>query len=209
VTLKRSFTEGKWTTLVLPFSVTTAQLEDAFDYASECEIAKIKSMNVTQGNGSIHYTTVSSIEANKPVLAKIKPNANGEYVFTGVTVVAPTSVVSTSTDESVEMHGVYKTTGYTQISSDSYFLSGGKFYDWSWMNAMSPFSAYILPVGENAQSVQSISFDDEATGIVNVNGNANGNGNANENESYNLAGQRVTKEYNGIVIIKGKKVLKR
>ena len=27
-----------------------------------------------------------------------------------------------------------------------------------------------------------------------------------ENESYNLAGQRVTKEYNGIVIIKGKKV---
>ncbi|MBO6234810.1 MAG: hypothetical protein J6N43_05240, partial [Prevotella sp.] len=57
-------------------------------------------------------------------------------------------------------------------------------------------------VGENAQYVQSISFDDEATGVVNV----NGNGNANENESYNLAGQRVTKEYNGIVIIKGKKV---
>ena len=212
VTLRRSFTEGKWTTLVLPFRVTTEQLVAAFDNADECELAKIKSMSVAQGKGSIHYTTVSSIEANKPVLAKIKPNASGEYVFNGVKVVAPTSVVSTSTDGKVEMHGVYKTTGYTQISSDSYFLSGGKFYDWSYLSNMSPFSAYILPVGENAHSVQYISFDDEATGIVNVNGNgnvngnANGNGNANENESYNLAGQRVTKEYNGIVIIKGKKV---
>jgi hypothetical protein len=190
---------------VLPFRVTTEQLEAAFDHADKCELAKIKSMNVdAQGKGSIHYTTVSSIEANKPVLAKIKPNASGKYVFNGVMVVAPESVVSTSTDESVEMHGVYKTTGYTQISEDAYFLSGGKFYDWSYLNAMSPFSAYILPVGENAQSIQSISFDDEATGVENV--NANGNVNANENESYNLAGQRVTKEYNGIVIIKGKKV---
>jgi len=208
VTLKRSFTEGKWTTLVLPFRVTAEQLNAAFTNASECELAKIKSMSVAQGKGSIHYTTVSSIEANKPVLAKIKPNANGEYVFTGVMVEAPESVVSTSTDGKVEMHGVYKTTGYTQISSDSYFLSGGKFYDWSYLNAMSPFSAYILPVGANTQSIKSISFAEDATGIVNVNGNvnANGNGNANENESYNLAGQRVTKEYNGIVIIKGKKV---
>ena len=205
VTLRRNFTEGNWTTLVLPFSVTTEQLVAAFDNADKCELAKIKSMSVdAQGKGSIHYTTVSSIEANKPVLAKIMPNESGKYVFSGVMVVNPTSVVSTSTDKNVEMHGVYKTTGYTQISEDAYFLSGGKFYDWSYLSNMSPFSAYILPVGANAQSIQSINFEDEATGIENV--NANGNGNANENESYNLAGQRVTKEYNGIVIIKGKKV---
>ena len=204
VTLKRSFTEGKWTTLVLPFSVTTEQLNAAFTYASECEIAKIKSMNVTQGNGSIHYTTVSSIEANKPVLAKIKPNANGEYVFNGVTVVAPTSVVSTSTDKNVEMHGVYKTTGYTQINDGAYFLSGGKFYDWSYLNAMSPFSAYILPVGANAQSIKSISFAEDATGINETLRYENET--LRYENSYNLAGQKVNENYNGIVIIKGKKV---
>ena len=205
VTLRRNFTDGKWTTLVLPFSVKTQQLVAAFDHADECELAKITSMNVdTQGKGSIHYTTVSSITANEPVLAKIKPNESGKYVFNGVTVVAPTSVVSTSTDGKIEMHGVYKTTGYTQINDGAYFLSGGKFYDWSYLNAMSPFSAYILPVGTNTQSIKSISFAEDATGIENVNANANVN--ANENESYNLAGQRVTKEYNGIVIIKGKKV---
>ena len=204
VTLKRSFTEGKWTTLVLPFSVTTAQLEDAFDNASECEIAKIKSMNVAQGNGSIRYTTVSSIEANKPVLAKIKPNENGEYVFTGVTVVAPESVVSTSTDGNVEMHGVYKTTGYTEISENAYFLSGGKFYDWSYLNAMSPFSAYILPVGVNTQSIKSISFAEDATGINETLRYENET--LRYENSYNLAGQKVNENYNGIVIIKGKKV---
>ena len=204
VTLKRSFTEGKWTTLVLPFSVNKTQLQAAFDHADDCELAKIKSMNVdAQGKGSIHYTTVSSITANEPVLAKIKPNESGKYVFNGVTVVAPTSVVSTSTDGNIEMHGVYKTTGYTQINDGAYFLSGGKFYDWSWMNAMSPFSAYLLPVGENKPSSLSISM--EETGIENV----NANGNVNDNVNWNLAGQRVTKEYKGIVIIKGKKVLKR
>ena len=217
VTLKRSFTEGKWTTLVLPFSATTAQVVAAFEYPNDCEFANIKSMTVNdQGTGSIRYVTTSHITANTPILAKIKPNDGlsgkegftaDEYVFSGVTVVAPTSVVSTSTDGKVEMHGVYKTTGYTQISSDSYFLSGGKFYDWSYLNAMSPFSAYILPVGANTQSIKSISFAEEATGIVNVNGN--GNGNANGNESYNLAGQKVGKDYSGIVIIKGKKVFKR
>ena len=210
VTLKRSFTEGKWTTLVLPFSVTAEQLEDAFDNANECEIAKIKSMNVdAQGKGSIHYTTVSSIEANKPVLARIKPNESGEYVFSGVTVVNPASdVVSTSEEDgNIEMHGVYKTTSYTQISEDAYFLSGGKFYDWSYLNAMSPFSAYILPVGANAESIQSISFDDEATGINETLRYENET--LRYENSYNLAGQKVNENYNGIVIIKGKKVFGR
>ena len=202
VTFKRSFTANNWSTLVLPFSASAEQVTSAF--GETCKIAKIKSMSVTGGKGEIRLTDVSEITANEPVLVKITPNATDEYVFEDVTVVAPTSVVSTSEDSNIEMHGVYKTTGYTQISEDAYFLSGGKFYDWSWMNAMSPFSAYLLPVGENKPSSLSISM--EETGIVNVNGNANGNGNANENESYNLAGQRVAEGYKGIKIVNGKKV---
>jgi hypothetical protein len=72
---------------------------------------------------------------------------------------------------------------------------------------MSPFSAYILPVGENAQSVQSISFDDEATGVELISNSELGISNA--DCFYNLAGQKVGKDYSGMIIIKGKKVLKR
>ena len=80
------------------------------------------------------------------------------------------------------------------------------------MNAMSPFSAYLLPVGENKPSSLSISM--EETGIENVNDNGfracspehrleRKNANAN---LYNLAGQRVAEGYKGIKIVNGKKV---
>jgi len=198
VTFKRSFTANNWSTLVLPFSASAEQVTSAF--GETCKIAKIKSMSVTGGKGEIRLTDVSEITANEPVLVMITPNAADEYVFEDVTVVAPTSVVSTSTDGKVEMHGVYETTSYTQISEDAYFLSGGKFYDWSYLNAMSPFSAYLLPVGENKPSSLSISM--EETGIENV----NANGNVNDNVNWNLAGQRVAEGYKGIKIVNGKKV---
>ena len=207
VTFKRSFTANNWSTLVLPFSASAEQVTSAF--GETCKIAKIKSMSVTGGKGEIRLTDVSEITANEPVLVKITPNATDEYVFEDVTVVAPTSVVSTSEDSNIEMHGVYKTTGYTQISEDAYFISGGKFYDWSWMNAMSPFSAYLLPVGENKPSSLSISM--EETGIENVNGfracsPEHRLERKNDNVNWNLAGQRVAEGYKGIKIVNGKKV---
>ena len=207
VTFKRSFTANNWSTLVLPFSASAEQVASAF--GETCKIAKIKSMSVTGGKGEIRLTDVSEITANEPVLVKITPNATDEYVFEDVTVVAPTSVVSTSEDSNIEMHGVYKTTGYTQISEDAYFISGGKFYDWSWMNAMSPFSAYLLPVGENKPSSLSISM--EETGIENVNGfracsPEHRLERKNDNVNWNLAGQRVAEGYKGIKIVNGKKV---
>ena len=215
VTLRRNFTEGKWATLVLPFDVNATQLEEAFEYADECELANISSMNVdAKGKGRIRYITVNSIEANKPVLARIKPNESGKYEFSGVTVVAvdPASVVSTSSDGNLEMHGVYKQTGYGDISRNAYFLSGGKFYDWSYLNAIPSFSAYILPVGESLPS--SLSFDIEETGINSLRSYENEDEtlryeNENVNEYYNVAGQRVGNGYRGMIIIKGNKVLKR
>lgn len=219
VTFKRNFTEGNWTTLVLPFNVTAAQLGAAFEYANECELANIQSMTVNeQGTGSIRYVTTSSITANKPVLAKIKPNDGlsggsftaNEYVFSGVTVVNPanaSAIAATSTDGNVTMYGVYKTTSYTDIDEDSYYISGGKFYDWSYLNSMAPFTAYLLPTGANTQSVKSISFADNATGINETLRYENETSLRDYENSVNLAGQKVGKGYKGIVIKNGAKVV--
>ncbi|MBR4364955.1 MAG: InlB B-repeat-containing protein [Prevotella sp.] len=51
-----------------------------------------------------------------------------------------------------------------------------------------------------------IGFDGTATGIANVDVNTNDNFDANA-PMYNLAGQRVTKSYKGVVIVNGKKML--
>ncbi|GEM_PF-878836 len=226
VTFKRSFNNGKWTTLVLPFSATTAQVIAAFEYPKDCEFANIKSMTVTaQGTGSIRYVTTSSITANTPILAKIRPNDGlsgkegftaDEYKFTGVPVVNPESadaVTATSTDGNVTMYGVYKNTASAYIDKNSYFLSGGKFYDWSWLSNMTPFTAYIVPQTTSGNALKGLTFEeDSATGIINLNVNPNRNSLSTGEgwgESFNLAGQKVGKEYKGMVIKKGKKVIKK
>jgi hypothetical protein len=224
VTFKRSFNNGKWTTLVLPFNVTAAQLGAAFEYADECELANIQSMTVTaQGTGSISYVTTSHITANTPILAKIKPNDGlsgkegftaNEYVFTGVTVVNPESagaVTATSTDGNVTMYGVYKNTARADIDNNSYFLSGGKFYDWSWLSNMTPFTAYIVPQTTSGNTLNGLTFEeDNATGIINLNVNPNLDSLSHREgwgESFNLAGQKVGKDYQGLKIKKGVKII--
>ena len=204
VTLHRKFTEGNWTTLVLPFDVTTAQLEAAFDYADDCELAKITKMDVDAGgNGSIHFVTVSSITANTPVLAKIKPNADDNYVFNNVTVKEPVTVTYTSEDNSVTMYGVYKATRYDAIDENSFFIGDGKFWDWSYLNAVSPFTAYIVPASQSVNSL-SLYVQDElptaAGAVKEVEVKADG-------AAYNLAGQRVADGYKGIVLKQGRKVV--
>ncbi len=219
VTFKRSFNNGKWTTLVLPFSATTDQVIAAFEYPADCEFANIKSMTVTaQGTGSISYKTTNHITANTPILAKIRPNDGlsgkegftaDEYVFTGVPVVNPESaeaVTATSIDGNVTMYGVYKNTASADIDNNSYFLSGGKFYDWSWLSNMTPFTAYIVPKTTSGNTLKGLTFEeDSATGINETLRYENET--LRYENSFNLAGQKVGKGYKGMVISKGRKVI--
>ena len=220
VTFKRNFTEGNWTTLVLPFSATTAQVVAAFEYPNDCDFANIKSMTVNnQGTGSISYVTTDHITANTPVLAKIKPNDGlsgkqgftaDEYKFTGVTVVNPASadaVTATSNDGNVRMYGVYKNTAKADINESSfYFIAGGKFYDKSWLSNMTPFTAYIVPQTTSGNTLKGLTFEeDSATGI---NETLRYENETLRYENYNLAGQKVGKEYKGMVIKKGKKIIR-
>lgn len=75
-------------------------------------------------------------------------------------------------------------------------------------NAMGANTAYLKVVdsssGSGARSAYF--FDNETTGIANLNVNDNANFNA-DAPMYNLAGQRVGKNYKGVVIVNGKKML--
>ena len=52
--------------------------------------------------------------------------------------------------------------------------------------------------------ISGFTFDDTTTGINGINVNDTFDANA---PMYNLAGQRVTKSYKGVVIVNGKKML--
>ena len=65
----------------------------------------------------------------------------------------------------------------------------------------------IIPAGEIPTSAQNLTFvfEDNTTGINTVNDSrftVNG-------EAYNLAGQKVSESYKGIVIVNGKKMIRK
>ena len=92
-------------------------------------------------------------------------------------------------------------------------LSNGEFHPYSEAGTLAAGKAYLriltaqMPTGGNNAKLI-IVFDGEATGIANLNVNDNDNFDANA-PMYNLAGQRVNKSYKGVVIVNGKKVVRK
>ena len=98
----------------------------------------------------------------------------------------------------------------TEGTNTNLGLSNGEFHPYSAAGTLAAGKAYLqvptaqMPTaGNNARLY--IVLDSEATGIANVDVNANDN--FDNAPMYNLAGQRVTKSYKGVVIVNGKKYI--
>ena len=88
------------------------------------------------------------------------------------------------------------------------FLNSNKFWYSTGQTKMKAFRAYfefidILAEVENAAGVKICVVYDDATGIKTLSDST-----LKGENTYNLAGQRVGKNYKGIVVTKGKKVLR-
>ena len=89
-------------------------------------------------------------------------------------------------------------------------MSNGEFHPYSAAGTLAAGKAYLqvptaqMPSGGNNARLY-IVLDGEATGIANVDVNANDN--FDNAPMYNLAGQKVSKSYKGIVIVNGKKYI--
>lgn len=203
VKLKKTFPEGTWTSLVLPFSATTAQLMEAFpNNAENTEVAVVKEMR----DNRVYFVTQAHIDANSPVLIKVGDvRKDNTYTFTNVTV--KNSTPNTAMTSGIQMKGIYKRTTYLEepLISDRqhlYFIYEGRFYDWSYLSHMSPFSAYIYTEANNAVAgAKPLIFmiDGETTGIRDVKTNDT------DGAEYNSVGQRISKSAKGIHIKNGKK----
>jgi hypothetical protein len=118
VTLTRTIKEGV-NTLVLPFSMTQAEVEDNFGEGSKVYVvSKFE-------NDNISFTTHDGISANMPCLLKATKatEAGTSYLLEGRTIVAGEPVIN-ATDGSVSMIGSYAasitvpTEGYNYIISN-------------------------------------------------------------------------------------------
>ena len=233
VTVNRTFKAGKWTTLVLPFSVSASQVKDVF--GDNTQVLHYRTIEDRTMYFFKHYHQM--IVAGTPVL--VKPGKTDDIVnpeFTNVTIEStevtdrPCNDYNNESDTNYQMVGSYKMQTYNH--GDYYISSEGKVKKLSKTTAELPGTrAYIVgkdaagepaEVGYMARSAYNnpvpTGMDDETTGIdvINVNENATGTANGSDNSVYNLNGQQMRQGNGsleglekGVYVSGGKKIIKK
>ena len=197
VTIARNIKEG-FNTVVLPFDLTSSQVQTAFGTGTE--VYAFSEYSSDPNNVTINFEKVvaGTISANVPVLIKAT-QASTSQVFEGVQVIAPTTDVQVA-GNNVIFKGIYAP---ITVAEGDYFIGNDALCKSAGTTSLKAFRAYI-----DAQDAAGIKMfvggEEIATGIEEVNGQWSM---ANGQSIYNLAGQRISKMQKGINIVNGKKVL--
>lgn len=219
VTVKRTINANEWSTICLPFAMTNAQMKTAFGddvkladmtawESEEDDDEKIVAINVT-------FSEVTAVEANHPYVIKVTSPIT-EFSVNGVDIEVdsePIHQIGTKKANRATMYGTY--VANTVIEEEQLFLSENKFWYSTGNSKMKAFRAcfefadVLDAYYDNATEAKvGITLENpETTGIRTIeNGQLTID---NDAPMYNLAGQKVSKSYKGIVIQNGvKRVIK-
>ena len=202
VTLKRTFNDNAWNTLVLPFDLTADQIAAAF--GADAKVAAYTGATAgADGTYTLNFKEATTITANTPVFIHSAKNQANGYTFTGVEVKDATP---TQTAEGFNFVGTYTA---TTVTVGNYFInSSNKFYKaGDDKTNIKGTRATFEPVGA-ATSAKGLGFnvteDGTTTAINSITMQEELNVNA---PMYNLAGQQVTKAYKGVILQNGKKFI--
>lgn len=202
VTLKRTFNDNAWNTLVLPFDLTAEQITAAF--GADAKVAAYTGATAgADGTYTLNFTEATTITANTPVFIHSAQNQANGYTFTGVEVKDATP---TQTAEGFNFVGTYTA---TTVPVGNYFInSSNKFYKaGDDKTNIKGTRATFEPVGA-AATAKGLGFnvteDGTTTAINSITMQEELNANA---PMYNLAGQQVTKAYKGVILQNGKKFI--
>ena len=199
-----------WNTLVVPFDLTRAQLEEAF--GEGVQVAKYTDFNKP---ANIKFVTTTG-DVTRANLLLVKPTATvTNPIFKGVTLeegkayTYPESYSNYSDGTSFTIEGRFA----KQVIGDSdefgkvYFLNKqGQFtHPTAEGNVIRGFRWFIqLKTPDSTGAKVTLDLDGEATSIEAID---NGEQASGKQEIFNLAGQRVQKAQKGIYIVNGKKVV--
>lgn len=189
-TYTRSVTNGNFGTICLPFNATV-EGADIFTISSK----------VLGPNDEVKYINLAPV-ANKEIAA------GNAYIFkaTGSTL---TATLSGNYSDAIAANGMMGNISSTKVAvaSGNFIVKDNKIYKAGEYVVCGQYKGYIVPGSinvANARGTYFMGFEDETTGIANVDINDNFDANA---PMYNLAGQRVGKNYKGVVVVNGKKVV--
>lgn len=223
VRVLRTINADSWSTICLPFAMTTAQVQEAF--GNDAQLADFTGYTTTEDGDDIvgitvNFSPVTAIEVNHPYIIKVSSPVT-EFTVDGVDIEPesePCVALGTTTGKGnkavyhpMDFIGTYVADFdfFSAAQIKAIFLSGNSFF-YATTNTMhmKAFRAYfdfddVLTEVENAAIRMFVNIDGEETRIENLNVNDNLN-----NTIYDLSGRRVSKTQHGVYIVNGKKVLK-
>ena len=196
VTLTRTLVANKWNTFCVPFETELA--------GTALEGATVKAVGTIEGN-VINLVDADKIEAGVPYLVMPTTGDIENPTFKNVTI-SVTTPIEAGNDE-YKFVGTYspKPINKSDFGKIWGVTAEGKLAKINANTTMKGLRAYfVFPTNTAAAK---LNFDDETTGINNIETNATVNG-----KVYNLNGQYVGNSLNGlkkgIYVVNGKKVIK-
>ena len=210
VTLHRTFNDGAWNTLVLPFDMAPQQIDEVF--GENVQVAEYVGTEATEAENMYNLVfskkTTDGITANVPVMIYGVTKAQDDlYTIEDVTIKVPTSLTKADPEGRIDFVANY-TPGMALQLNDFFIASDNNFYKKTEEHntdvTLKALRGVFRPI-EQPDEVKVLGFfvDDEATGIVQVQSTSE----KVQDSIYDLQGRRVAQPAQGLYIIGGKKVL--
>ena len=187
--LTRSIAANKWSTIVLPFAMTSEQLTSAFG-------SGVKVAELTSGDAeTLTFSTVTSTVANQPYAIKVATDFTSATI-NGVTIESATPSQAVGDWQFVGTYSLVK-----NLASGNYYFKDNKLYQATGTQKMKPFRGYFHYTGGGRAPSLNLVIDGTVTGIE----DAVKSEEIRDKSFFNLAGQRISQPKKGLYIVNGKK----
>jgi hypothetical protein len=190
VELSRPIASGQWNTLCVPFNMSADQIESVFGVGTSVAVFS------NAENDVVNFSTANEITAGIPCIL-YPANTVNKISLSNIPLknfLAPGSVKSTD----YTFVGTLATT--SPAGTIFYFANGNQIKELTADGSIKAFRAYFA---SNGQEARLFSVDGIITAINTIKDEIQ----PDNTPAYNISGQRVSKNYKGIVIKNGKKAI--
>lgn len=190
VELSRPIASGQWNTLCVPFNMSADQIESVFGAGTSVAVFS------NAENDVVNFSTANEITAGIPCIL-YPANTVNKISLSNIPLknfLAPGSVKSTD----YTFVGTLATT--SPAGTIFYFANGNQIKKLTAEGSIKAFRAYFA---SNGQEARLFSVDGIITAINTIKDEIQ----PDNSPAYNISGQRVSKNYKGIVIKNGKKAI--
>ena len=202
ISYDRNFIQDQPSTVCLPFALTAEEL---------AKVGKAYTLSAVNGSKAT-FTPVTAIEAYKPYL--LIPSASGKLLEE---IAAAKDITAVPAEAKTSVSGSYSFVGTLQAKESvktpntevyGFSADGGKFVRVGENASIDAFRAYISVPTTALSTAASRSIDIDFGGTTGINEIQNAQSSS-AAATYDVAGKRVGKNYKGVVICNGKKMIQK